>query len=88
MLSPASAYGAGFDYLVWNRAYVLVRDDPLALPPERRNLLWMMFTENANRVRMAHWSVRRGRWSVKCAMPWAVGPTIPDWPRWCRNCPL
>ncbi|MEV6098075.1 helix-turn-helix transcriptional regulator [Nocardia sp. NPDC051981] len=55
MPSPASVYDAGFDYLVWNRAYVLVRDDPLALPPERRNLLWMMFTENANRMRMAHW---------------------------------
>ncbi|GAB0107387.1 helix-turn-helix transcriptional regulator [Nocardia sp. JMUB6875] len=56
MPSPASIYDACFDYLVWNRAYVLVRDDPLDLPPERRNLIWMMFTENENRRRMTHWA--------------------------------
>ncbi|WP_433565573.1 helix-turn-helix transcriptional regulator [Nocardia sp. CA-151230] len=78
MPSPASVYDAGFDYLVWNRAYVLVRDDPLALPPERRNLLWMMFTENANRMRMAHWE--RAARAVVSQVRDAVGRR-PDDPR-------
>lgn len=55
MPHPASIYGEDFDYLVWNRAYVRVRDNPLDLPPGRRNLLWMMFTDKANRMRMEHW---------------------------------
>ncbi|MVU76617.1 helix-turn-helix domain-containing protein [Nocardia sp. ET3-3] len=55
MPNPASIYGEDFDYLVWNRAYVRIRDDPLELPPGRRNLLWMMFTDKTNRMRMAHW---------------------------------
>ncbi|MEC3914977.1 helix-turn-helix transcriptional regulator [Nocardia sp. CDC160] len=55
MPNPASVYDEDFDYLVWNRAYVRVRDNPLDLPPGRRNLLWMMFTDKTNRMRMAHW---------------------------------
>jgi transcriptional regulator with XRE-family HTH domain len=53
--SPASVYDAHFDYVVWNRAYTLIRHDPAALPDGRRNLLWMMFTDTTNRSRMAHW---------------------------------
>ncbi|GAB2549088.1 helix-turn-helix transcriptional regulator [Nocardia heshunensis] len=56
MPSPASVYDSNFDFLVWNRAYVLVRDDPLELPAGRRNLLWMMFTENENRRNMTQWA--------------------------------
>jgi transcriptional regulator with XRE-family HTH domain len=51
----ASVYDRHFDYLVWNEPYVRVRHDPGRLPPERRNLLWMMFTDPDNRARMAHW---------------------------------
>lgn len=53
--NPASVYDGGFDYLVWNSAYVRLRHDPLDTPVERRNLLWMMFTDNDNRARMPQW---------------------------------
>jgi hypothetical protein len=52
--SPASVYGH-FDYLAWNQAYARVRHDPASLPPGRRNMLWMMFTDTANRARMVRW---------------------------------
>ncbi|MFF2551771.1 helix-turn-helix transcriptional regulator [Nocardia sp. NPDC058058] len=55
MPNPAVVYDPDFDYLVWNRAYVLVRHDPLELPPSRRNLMWMMFTDKDNRARMPRW---------------------------------
>jgi hypothetical protein len=51
----ASVYDAHFDYLVWNTPYVVVRNDPAALPADRRNLLWMMFTDAENRARMLRW---------------------------------
>jgi len=53
--SPASVYDSHFDYLVWNEPYVQVRHDPGALPASRRNMLWMMFTDAANRARMVRW---------------------------------
>jgi transcriptional regulator with XRE-family HTH domain len=53
--SPASIYDEHFDYLVWNQPYARVRHDPGTLPADRRNLLWMMFTDPDNRDRMAHW---------------------------------
>jgi transcriptional regulator with XRE-family HTH domain len=53
--SPASLYDEHFDYLVWNEPYVRVRHDPLTLPANRRNMLWMMFTDPGNRVRMVYW---------------------------------
>ncbi|MFI1913109.1 helix-turn-helix transcriptional regulator [Nocardia sp. NPDC020380] len=55
MPSPASIYDSAFDYLAWNRAYARVRDDPLELPPQRRNVLWMMFSDNNNRRHLKHW---------------------------------
>ena len=53
--SPASVYDSHFDYLVWNESYVRVRHDPATLPPDRRNMLWMMFTDPVNRARMVRW---------------------------------
>ncbi len=53
--SIASIYDGCFDYLVWNQPYVLVRNDPGDLPSDRRNLLWMMFTDTENRTRMTRW---------------------------------
>jgi transcriptional regulator with XRE-family HTH domain len=53
--SPASIYDEHFDYLVWNQSYARVRSDPGALPAGRRNMLWMMFTDPANRARMVRW---------------------------------
>lgn len=52
---PASVYDEHFDYLVWNEPYALVRHDPGTLPANRRNMLWMMFTDPVNRARMARW---------------------------------
>jgi hypothetical protein len=40
---------------VWNQAYARIRHDPASLPPGRRNMLWMMFTDPANRARMVRW---------------------------------
>ena len=53
--SPASVYNSRFDYLVWNEPYARVRHDPGTLPAARRNMLWMMFTDPANRARMVRW---------------------------------
>jgi transcriptional regulator with XRE-family HTH domain len=53
--NPASVYDSHFDYLAWNEAYIRVRNDPASLPPRRRNMLWMMFTDPANRARMVRW---------------------------------
>lgn len=53
--NAASVYDAAFDYLVWNSAYVRLRHDPLEMPAARRNLLWMMFTDTDNRLRMPRW---------------------------------
>jgi hypothetical protein len=53
--NPASIYDSHFDYLVWNEPYQLVRHDPAGLPADRRNMIWMMFTEAGNRARMVRW---------------------------------
>src|SRR5262245_14000611 len=45
MPNLAVVYDGCFDYVVWNTAYARIRHDPLTLPPERRNLVWMMFTQ-------------------------------------------
>jgi transcriptional regulator with XRE-family HTH domain len=55
MPSPASVYDSHFDYVVWNQAYARVRHDPAGLPPGRANMLWMMFTDPANRAQMVRW---------------------------------
>ena len=51
----AFVYDIHLDYLVWNAAYVRVRYDPGQLPSGRRNLLWMMFTDERNRSCMERW---------------------------------
>ena len=51
----AFVYDIHLDYLVWNAAYVRVRYDPGQLPTGRRNLLWMMFTDERNRSCMERW---------------------------------
>lgn len=53
--SPASIYDRHFDYLVWNEPYLRVRHDPRELPADRRNMIWMMFTDPGNRARMTSW---------------------------------
>jgi transcriptional regulator with XRE-family HTH domain len=51
----ASIYDMHFDYIVWNTPYQRLRNDPAILPADRRNLLWMMFTDAENRARMVRW---------------------------------
>jgi len=51
----ATIYDTHFDYLVWNTPYARVRHDPRRFPSDRRNLLWMMFTDSENRARMVRW---------------------------------
>ena len=51
----ASVYDAHFDYVVWNEPYRRLRHDPATLPVERRNLLWMLFSDAENRARMVRW---------------------------------
>jgi transcriptional regulator with XRE-family HTH domain len=51
----ASVYDVHFDYLAWNTPYRLIRHDPATLAVGRRNLLWMMFTDEQNRARMTTW---------------------------------
>ena len=52
----ASIYDVHFDYVAWNMPYQRLRNDPALLPADRRNLLWMMFTDTENRARMARWA--------------------------------
>ena len=51
----ASVYDVHFDYLAWNEPYRRIRHDPAQLTADRRNLLWMMFTDAENRARMTTW---------------------------------
>lgn len=51
----AVLYDSHFDTVAWNAPYARVRHDPGAVPPDRRNLLWMMFTDPANRALLVRW---------------------------------
>jgi transcriptional regulator with XRE-family HTH domain len=53
--NAASVYDGYFDFLAWNEPYVRIRHDPAAMPDDRRNLLWFMFTDQVNRERMVNW---------------------------------
>ncbi|EXG80709.1 helix-turn-helix transcriptional regulator [Cryptosporangium arvum] len=54
--NPAVVYDRYFDYVVWNDVYARVRHDPATQPPNRRNAVWMMFTDPANRARQQCWA--------------------------------
>ncbi|WP_194814896.1 helix-turn-helix transcriptional regulator [Nocardia sp. XZ_19_385] len=53
--TPAVVHDARLDFVVWNTAFSRIRTDPAALPPERRNLLWWMYTDERNRAMMRRW---------------------------------
>ncbi|CAM4488529.1 helix-turn-helix transcriptional regulator [Nocardia ninae] len=55
MPSPAGIHDGRFDFVVWNDAYARIRIDPAELAPERRNMVWMMFTDETNRKAMRRW---------------------------------
>jgi transcriptional regulator with XRE-family HTH domain len=51
----ASIYDVHLDYVAWNVPYQRLRHDPGSLPDDRRNLLWMMFTDSGSRSRLVRW---------------------------------
>ncbi|MEV0245673.1 helix-turn-helix transcriptional regulator [Nocardia sp. NPDC050712] len=53
--TPAVIHDARLDFVVWNSAFSRIRTDPAALAPERRNLLWWMYTDARNRAMMRRW---------------------------------
>lgn len=53
--TPAVVHDARLDFVVWNSAFRRIRTDPAALAPERRNLLWWMYTDDRNRAMMRRW---------------------------------
>jgi transcriptional regulator with XRE-family HTH domain len=55
MPSPAVIHDGHFDFVVWNDAYLRLRLDPAGLEPDRRNMVWMMFTHKGNRAAMRNW---------------------------------
>jgi transcriptional regulator with XRE-family HTH domain len=54
-LSPALVRDATWDVVAWNRAATVVLTDYGALPPERRNILRLMFCEPRVRGHMVNW---------------------------------
>ncbi|MFC6011050.1 helix-turn-helix transcriptional regulator [Nocardia lasii] len=53
--SPAVIHDGRLDFVVWNRAFAVVRTDPARLAPGQRNLLWWMLTDAENRAAMRDW---------------------------------
>ncbi|MFD5180995.1 helix-turn-helix transcriptional regulator [Nocardia sp. NPDC058379] len=53
--TPAVVHDARLDFVAWNTAFSRIRTDPAALPPDRRNLLWWMYTDHRNRAMMRRW---------------------------------
>jgi transcriptional regulator with XRE-family HTH domain len=63
--SPAFVKTSTWDVVAWNRAAAAVLTDYGALPPERRNLLRLLFNEPAARTRVHDWeSEARGAVAV------------------------
>lgn len=56
--SPAYVKTATWDVVAWNRAAAAVLTDYGALPPERRNILWLMFLEPAVREHLVDWATQ------------------------------
>ena len=54
-LIPAFVKTSAWDIVAWNRAAAAALTDYGALPPERRNLLRLLFSEPETRVNMADW---------------------------------
>jgi transcriptional regulator with XRE-family HTH domain len=52
---PACALGPRWDILAYNSAEAALMGDYGRLPPERRNLLWLLFTEPAWRTLLTDW---------------------------------
>jgi transcriptional regulator with XRE-family HTH domain len=58
MPNPAYVIDRRFDFHTWNRAYTAVWRDPGHLPEDRRNLLWLFFTDKGLRELVGNWESR------------------------------
>lgn len=58
---PAFVLGSRWDYICWNRSMALVLGDPLELPEEERNQLWLMFMDPLRRELMEDWDAAARR---------------------------
>jgi transcriptional regulator with XRE-family HTH domain len=54
-LSPAYILGRRWDYLEWNDAMAAIFGDPGEVEPERRNQVWLLFTDPGRRALMPDW---------------------------------
>lgn len=54
--SPALVKTAAWDILAWNRAAALLLTDYGALPPDKRNVLRMLFLDPVARARQVDWA--------------------------------
>lgn len=73
--NPAYIIDRRFDYLAWNRAYARVWRDPADFPAARRNLIWLMLTDESLRGLLADWE---GRARALLAQFRAVAGRYPD----------
>lgn len=53
--NPAYLLSRRWDFLVWNDALAAVFGDPGEVPPERRNHVWLMFTDPLRRELTVDW---------------------------------
>lgn len=59
--SPAYVLGPRWDVLAWNRPQALLYPQFETLPPEDRNLVWVMFAEPAARALNVEWEAEARR---------------------------
>lgn len=57
MPAPACMLDPHFDFVAWNDTFARIWD-PAALPPDRRNLMWLAFADPAHRHVWVNWEER------------------------------
>ena len=75
--SPALVLGRRLDVLAWNRAAAALMTDFAAVPPGRRNIVWLLFLDEGVRGLYAEWDVV-ARDTVACLR--AAAGRFPDDP--------
>ncbi|CAN5309526.1 helix-turn-helix transcriptional regulator [soil metagenome] len=59
--NPAYAITPHWDVVAWNEAYAALFTDITTIAPERRNLLWMVFTNMSVRHLLVDWEIEARR---------------------------
>ena len=54
--NPAFVLGRRFDVLAWNRTAAALITDFGAIPPARRNMMWLLFLDPEVRGRYPDWT--------------------------------